>query len=135
MENLLISDYISIFDQTGDGLISKDSLFKIARLSGILSSEEDLEAFHTKENYSQHLSDEQTKDFIEKYQSHLTNADVETAFKIFDRDCTGKIKMAEFKQLLNSKTEKLSAEEIDAVMGNVVKDDAGDVLYKMFLDK
>ena len=65
--------------------------------------------------------------------------EVVNAFRVFDKDKDGKISVADFRHAMTTLGEKLTDEDVDAMMSIMIEfeaiDDDGNIDYKKFVDK
>eukprot|EP01012_Entosiphon_sulcatum_P036090 TRINITY_DN45943_c0_g1_i1.p1 TRINITY_DN45943_c0_g1~~TRINITY_DN45943_c0_g1_i1.p1 ORF type:complete len:153 (-),score=39.45 TRINITY_DN45943_c0_g1_i1:87-545(-) len=128
-------DAFSEYDKNGDGTISSKELGIVMRRLGLNPSEDEL--------YDMVLEVDQdgsgTIDFPEfltlmarKIFNTDPEAEVKAAFKIFDVNGDGTISSSELKHILQNLGEKLTDEEIAAMMKEADADGSGEMDYDEF---
>lgn len=108
-----------LFDKDGDGSITTDELGIVMRNLGQSVSEESLRQMINEVD----ADGSGTIDFAEfltlmarKMKTKDSQAEILNAFKIFDKDCSGKISATELRQVMLNLGEKLTDTEVDEMI-------------------
>lgn len=137
-----IKDCFDLFDQDGSGSISFEELTTALETLGLDTSEKDVNAFikmgdddedamgddsHYQVEYDEFLG------MMKKMmQDKSPEDDMKTAFKLFDADGTGKISMANLKQLCEDSGQEIEYEELKDVI-DVCSDGKEEILLADFI--
>lgn len=122
-----------IFDEAKAGCIPASQIGLLLRNAGETPTEARIKQFVTKIN-----EQTGTVDFeafismvleLRKTGKRLTSTDLEEAFRVFDSKKTGKIQASELRKVLTENGEKLSEQEMDAVLATIGMPTEGDIDY------
>lgn len=100
-EKIALTKTFKALDTNGDGVLSRDEIKKgYKKTSGITNAELDklLREVDSNENSDINYSEFMVASLDRR--KLLTDARIESCFKLFDKDSSGKITIAEFKELL-----------------------------------
>ncbi|KAF9347859.1 hypothetical protein BGX34_002842 [Mortierella sp. NVP85] len=126
----------SQYDNNGDGTISSRELGTVMRSLGQNPTETELRDMVNDED----ADGNGTVDFAEflimmarKMKDTDSEGEIKEAFKLFDRDCNGRITAAELCQVMAHLGEKLSDAEADKMIRESDADGDGQITYNEFL--
>ncbi|XP_023235437.1 calmodulin-like [Centruroides sculpturatus] len=127
----------SLFDKEGNGTITGKELGTLMRSLGQNPTEAQLKAMiQDLQNSGRDQIDFPL--FLELMAKQMREAiseqEIRDAFKIFDRDNTGYIIVAELRHVLTNLGEKLTDEEMDELLREVEIDNEGRIKYQEFVD-
>lgn len=125
----------ALFDKNGDGCITTEELGTVMRSLGQNPTEESLRQMIREVD----ADENGTIDFAEfltlmarKTQTKDSEAEILEAFKVFDKDGSGKISPAELRQVMGNLGEKLSDQEVEEMMTEADLNGDGVCLQCMF---
>ncbi|KAK8783815.1 hypothetical protein V5799_009823 [Amblyomma americanum] len=126
----------ALFDKDGDGTISIKELGTVMRALGQNPTEAELKELIAEVD----VDGNGTVDFPEflvlmskKARSADTEEEIREAFKVFDRDGNGFITAAELRHVMTTLGEKLTNEEVDAMIREADVDGDGQINYDEFV--
>ncbi|XP_067134715.1 calmodulin-like [Centruroides vittatus] len=127
----------SLFDKEGNGTITGKELGTLMRSLGQNPTEAQLKAMiQDLRNSGRDQIDFPL--FLELMAKQMREAiseqEIRDAFKIFDQNNTGYIKVAELRHALTNLGEKLTDEEMDELLRDVEIDNQGRIKYQEFVD-
>mmetsp|Transcript_22481 Transcript_22481/g.35955 ORF Transcript_22481/g.35955 Transcript_22481/m.35955 type:complete len:154 (+) Transcript_22481:133-594(+) len=133
-----VKECFDLFDRTGSGKIGVDMLGKIVRSVGQTPSNAEVADF-IKEIDSDSTGTFDYASLVALLERHWKQpADPEQvieAFKIFDPDGTGKISASEMSTVMTNLGEKLTAEEVKAMLAEADPSNTGKIDYAEFVKK
>lgn len=127
-----VKECFDLFDRTGSGKIPVDMLGKIVRSVGQTPSNAEVA------DYIKEIDSDSTGTFdyaslvalLERHWKPPANADqVIEAFKIFDPDGTGTISSSEMRTVMTNLGEKLTSEEVNAMLKEADPSNTGKINY------
>ena len=131
-------DAFSLFDKVGDGKVECREIGNIMRALGLNPTEsavqkivDDIDSTGEKRIPLEEfvpLYHEQTK----KKSNDGSSDSIQEAFRIFDRDTSGAVSVAEIRHLLTSLGEKLSGKDVDELLAGM-EDENGMLNYEDFV--
>lgn len=123
-----------LFDKDADGTISIKELGEVMRVLNQAPTEQEILEMMKKETENEKV---ETIDFIEflslmarKLRDVDTEEELLAAFRVFDKDKTGKISVAELRQEITKLEDKLTDEEIDELIKEVDIFGDGNINYE-----
>jgi len=130
-----IKEAFQLFDKDADGKISTDELGTVMRALGQNPTQAQVKDL-VKEVGASHLIDFNT--FLSILQKRVKSNDgeeqqIREAFKVFDKNGTGLIEIADLKHVLTTIGEKLTPQEVDGVMKEADSDGDGKINLQDFL--
>eukprot|EP00045_Choanoeca_perplexa_P010028 m.100315 g.100315 ORF g.100315 m.100315 type:complete len:151 (+) comp15121_c2_seq1:101-553(+) len=129
----------ALFDKKGDGNIRVGDLGTVLRALGQNPSEEDVRKIQAEidpDNSDKRITFEEFLPLLERVKDKRppgTQADYIEGLRVFDKDGSGVITAAELRHVLTSLGEKLTDDDVDALLGNITMDSNGCVNYEEFV--
>merc|ERR1712000_12198 len=129
----------SLFDKKGDNRIRVGDLGTVLRALGQNPSEEDVKKIQAEvdsENADTRITFEDFLPILERVKDTKppgTQGDYIEGLRVFDKDGNGTINAAELRHVLTTLGEKLSDDEVDALLTNIAIDSSGSVNYEEFV--
>lgn len=128
-----MKEVFCLFDRDADGLIHINDIPTLIRSLGVNPTEQELmQMFKGKEDSSLTF-DEFVKLVGPKCGSVDQQAELNKAFKTFDRDNNGTVSTGELKHVLLNLGEKLSEDEVTELMAVADPNQSGNIKYKEFV--
>ncbi|KAL1422440.1 hypothetical protein MTO96_022306 [Rhipicephalus appendiculatus] len=131
-----LREAFALFDKDGDGAISTKELGTVMRSLGQSPTEAELKDIIAELD----VDGNGTVDFPEflalmskKARTTNTEEEIREAFKVFDRDGKGFIPAAELRHVMTTLGEKLTNEEVDAMIREADVDGDGQINYDEFV--
>ncbi|PAA49736.1 hypothetical protein BOX15_Mlig030324g1 [Macrostomum lignano] len=125
----------SLFDKDGDGAITNKELAVVMRALGQQPTPDELKEM-IKEVDQDGSGSIEFDEFLEMMKKQMRNADSEDelrrAFRLFDADGDGFLSPAELRQVMLNLGERLTKEEVDAMIEEADTDRDGQVSYEEF---
>jgi calmodulin len=131
-----VKECFDLYDRTGSGKIPTNLLAKVVRSVGQMPSQAEIQDWIRE-------IDPDSAGFFEypglvallerHYRQPPAVKDIVDAFKIFDPDNTGKIASAELRTVMTNLGEKLSKEEVDAMIKEADPQNTGKIDYADFV--
>eukprot|EP01147_Barroeca_monosierra_P000917 gene917-4178_t len=129
----------ALFDKRGDGNIRVGDLGTVLRALGQNPTEEDVKKiqaeFDPDGNNDRRINFEEFLPILERVKEkkpHGTQTDYIEGLRIFDKDGNGTISAAELRHVLTSLGEKLTDDDVDALLTHA-QIDSGNVNYEEFV--
>uniref|UniRef100_A0A7S1EQ50 EF-hand domain-containing protein n=1 Tax=Timspurckia oligopyrenoides TaxID=708627 RepID=A0A7S1EQ50_9RHOD len=126
----------SLFDKDGDGTITTSELGVVMRSMGQNPTDAELRQMIGEVDADGNGSID-FAEFVTLMARKMTNTsrdlEIMEAFKVFDRDASGKISASELKQVMNSLGENLSDEEIEQMLKEADVNGDGEIDYDEFV--
>ena len=129
----------SLFDKKGDEKIDSQQVGDLLRALGCNPTEAEAAkiAKELDPDGSKRVSFEEFLPVLlsckSSKESNLTEADFIEGLRTFDRDGTGTISVAELRHVLTSLGEKLSEQQVDAILQTIPESDRGQINYEDFV--
>ena len=130
----------ALFDKRGDGNIRVGDLGTVLRALGQNPTEEDVQKIQNEldpeGNADKRINFEEFLPILERVKDKKprgTEADYVEGLRVFDKDGNGSISAAELRHVLTSLGEKLSDEEVDALLTHAQMDSRGGINYEEFV--
>ncbi len=103
----------SLFDKDHDDIIAPQELGIVLRSCGLSPSESDLQKIH--QQIGKKIDFDTFVRVAQNFKgnNHETEDDIREAFRVFDKDGTGYVSVAELKHAMISLGERLTEEEVD----------------------
>jgi len=112
-----------LYDKDGDGTISVKELMEVMKVLSQVLTEPELLEMVKKETANEKAETIEFAEFLSLMAKRLRDVDNEeellAAFRVFDKDETGKISVAELRQEMTKMEDKLTDEEIDELIKEV----------------
>ncbi|XP_065294671.1 calmodulin-like [Dermacentor albipictus] len=131
-----LREAFALFDKDGDGAISTKELGTVMRSLGQNPTEAELSEIIAELD----VDGNGTVDFPEflalmskKVRTTDTEEEIREAFRVFDRDGKGFIVAAELRHVMTTLGEKLTNEEVDAMIREADVDGDGQINYEEFV--
>mmetsp|Transcript_29296 Transcript_29296/g.32542 ORF Transcript_29296/g.32542 Transcript_29296/m.32542 type:complete len:151 (+) Transcript_29296:91-543(+) len=131
-----LKEAFALFDQDGNGMISKEELGKVMKSLGQEPTSEQLDQMINevdKDNSGTIEFDE----FLQLMAKQMTKGDLQDelreAFKAFDQNGDGKISKAELKKVMEGLGENLSDQDISDMIDEADHDGDGEINYEEFV--
>uniref|UniRef100_A0A1I8G9Y4 Calmodulin n=3 Tax=Macrostomum lignano TaxID=282301 RepID=A0A1I8G9Y4_9PLAT len=125
----------SLFDKDGDGTITNKELASVMRALGQNPSQEELKEM-IKEVDQDGSGSIEFDEFLEMMKKQMNSADseeeVRRAFRLFDADGDGFLSATELHQVMQNLGERLTMEEVEAMIGEADTDRDGQVSFSEF---
>jgi calmodulin len=126
----------ALFDKDGDGCITSKELGIVMRSLGQNPTEAELQSYINEVDKNKNG----TIDFPEflalmskKMETRENEEDIKEAFRVFDKDNTGFISVAELRHVLTSIGEKLNDDEVDELLREADADGDGQINWQDFV--
>ncbi|KAL4237286.1 hypothetical protein ACF0H5_002005 [Mactra antiquata] len=123
----------SLFDKDGDGLITTKELATVMKCLGQHPSEAELQDMINDVDVDGNASID-FPEFLQMMEKRVQHADAENevkeAFKVFDKDGDGFISASELRHVMTNLGEKLTDEEVDAMIQEADSDGDGKIDYE-----
>jgi calmodulin len=126
----------ALFDKDGDGSITTDELGTVMRSLGQKPTEDSLRQMIDEVD----ADGSGTIDFAEfltlmarKMKRADAKQEILEAFKVFDKDGSGKISASELRSIMTDLGEKLSVEEVNEMIREADKDGDGEICVQEFI--
>eukprot|EP00049_Salpingoeca_infusionum_P021695 m.4172 g.4172 ORF g.4172 m.4172 type:complete len:153 (-) comp4435_c0_seq1:2344-2802(-) len=130
----------ALFDKKGDGNIRLGDLGTVLRAMGENPTQADVtktqQEIDPDSNPDKRINFEEFLPVLQRFQGQKpvgTEADYIEGLRVFDKDGNGTINAAELRHVLASLGEKLSDDDLDALLANVPIDSSGCVNYQEFV--
>ncbi len=113
----------ALYDKDGDGMILLKELGEVMKVLGQVPTEQELHDMMKKEVETDKVESLDFPEFLSLMAKKLRDVDNEeellAAFRVFDKEKTGKISVAELRQEMTKLEDKLGNDEIDELIKEV----------------
>jgi len=127
-----IKDCFTLYDNDSDGKISCDKLGTVIRSLGQNPTEAEVDDMVRNMIRGPSFGMPELVQVMARCRGETRNRpdEIRESFSVFDRDGTGRISMAELKHVMTTVGEKLSDQEVDAMIREIDVDRDGQIIYE-----
>jgi calmodulin len=127
-----IKDCFNLYDNDGDGKIPCDKLGTVVRSLGHNPTEAEVDDMVRNMIRGPSFGMPELMQVVAKCMGESRNKpeEIRESFSVFDRDGTGRISAAELRHVMTTVGEKLSDQEVDAMIREIDVDRDGQIIYE-----